>query len=458
MLGFAAAGLTACGTVGAIHLTVTTSADGSDAVVGDGVCEVTPGAGDCSLRAAIDETNVAPLTFDAIDIAAGVDPVLTIPGTNDDTNATGDLDVVGNVTIDGGGAVVDGGRLDRVFDHRGAGLHLRSLTVTGGELSGDGIFDDSGQEIIEPGNGAFGSGAGIRSAGWLILDDTTVSGNQVRYFARFLQDPRGAGIAASGGPVHLTGSVIEGNRIANGSGGSGAGMAIDDVAELSIAETAVRDNSIRGNDGSFISFGVGIALRGSVAHIERSTIAENWGAVADASTRGAGIHAEGSEVAITRSTLSGNSAGSDYVPVDAVESVGGSLAIDRSTIVSPGPETAVASTGATTTIRSSVVTAPCTGTVVSAGWNVSSPFDPVNGQNGCGLTRPSDLVGVEPGLGPLGDNGGPTSTHLPGPGSPLVNRIPVGTAGFCDTVDADQRGEPAPGGSGCDVGAVEVQP
>src|SRR5829696_3208502 len=67
-----AAGAAACGAVGALHVTVTTAADGRDASIGDRVCEMTPGAGDCSLRAAVDETNVLPFTADTIDIAPGV--------------------------------------------------------------------------------------------------------------------------------------------------------------------------------------------------------------------------------------------------------------------------------------------------------------------------------------------------------------------------------------------------
>ncbi|MEZ5209162.1 MAG: choice-of-anchor Q domain-containing protein [Acidimicrobiales bacterium] len=53
------------------------------------------------------------------------------------------------------------------------------------------------------------------------------------------------------------------------------------------------------------------------------------------------------------------------------------------------------------------------------------------------------------GLGPLADNGGPTLTRLPAPGSPLLDRA-VGTCG-----PADQRGLPRPQGPACDTGAVE---
>jgi CSLREA domain-containing protein len=50
-----AALLTSCQTARVI--TVSTFLDGSDANTADGVCEMTSGLGDCSLRAAVDEAN-----------------------------------------------------------------------------------------------------------------------------------------------------------------------------------------------------------------------------------------------------------------------------------------------------------------------------------------------------------------------------------------------------------------
>ncbi len=57
---------------------------------------------------------------------------------------------------------------------------------------------------------------------------------------------------------------------------------------------------------------------------------------------------------------------------------------------------------------------------------------------------------ANPLLGNLGDNGGPTYTRLPAPGSPAING---GTASECP--NRDQRGRPRVGL--CDAGAVEVQ-
>jgi predicted outer membrane repeat protein len=86
-------------------------------------------------------------------------------------------------------------------------------------------------------------------------------------------------------------------------------------------------------------------------------------------------------------------------------------------------------------------------------------------KNALGLTstlQVHDDLGDDPGLGPLADNGGPTLTHLPQPGSPVVG---VGNAG--PLVPTDQRGLPRyvnilkiPNlpGDGSTKGAVEPQP
>jgi hypothetical protein len=77
----------------------------------------------------------------------------------------------------------------------------------------------------------------------------------------------------------------------------------------------------------------------------------------------------------------------------------------------------------------------------------------------CGFTGTGDRQGAaDPQLGALAANGGPTLTMLPASTSPLLDAIPVGAcAGPEPGVDDDQRGIARPQGTGCDVGAVEVE-
>jgi len=90
-------------------------------------------------------------------------------------------------------------------------------------------------------------------------------------------------------------------------------------------------------------------------------------------------------------------------------------------------------------------------TVTSGGHNIESPG------NTCGLGGIGDNINIPAALldlGPLQPNGGPTQTHVPGPGSPGIDAIDVSD---CEVVD-DQRGIERPQGPRCDVGSVEVVP
>jgi len=70
----------------------------------------------------------------------------------------------------------------------------------------------------------------------------------------------------------------------------------------------------------------------------------------------------------------------------------------------------------------------------------------------CGLTNPGELSGVDPLLGPLANNGGPTDTYALLTGSPAIDAA-GGGASFCPP--NDQRGVSRPQGPACDIGAFE---
>jgi hypothetical protein len=96
----------------------------------------------------------------------------------------------------------------------------------------------------------------------------------------------------------------------------------------------------------------------------------------------------------------------------------------------------------------------------------------IDGDGTCGLTATTSRTDVNPYLGPLTYNGGPTPTMEPGWsrwsrwGNPAINQIPVGTTtpvvdgdvSLCPGASGtDQRGVSRPQGPKCDIGAVEVQ-
>src|SRR6266545_4352480 len=76
------------------------SLDGLDATAGDGVCATTEGY--CTLRAAVQESNALP-GRDAITLPSGRYD-LSIPGSDEDAAATGDLDITDDLEIRGAGA------------------------------------------------------------------------------------------------------------------------------------------------------------------------------------------------------------------------------------------------------------------------------------------------------------------------------------------------------------------
>ena len=106
-----------------LSLTVNTTADTVDAAMADGVCADSNGA--CSLRAAIQESNLWPTT-DAITLAATTYP-LSRAVANEDDASTGDLDITDDVTITGNGATADANDLTRAFHIRHSYL-LMTLT------------------------------------------------------------------------------------------------------------------------------------------------------------------------------------------------------------------------------------------------------------------------------------------------------------------------------------------
>jgi hypothetical protein len=110
---------------------------------------------------------------------------------------------------------------------------------------------------------------------------------------------------------------------------------------------------------------------------------------------------------------------------------------------------------ATVTLISSIVAnstsgGDCFGLISSGGYNLDS-------DGSCGLAGAGDQSGVNPLLGPLQDNGGPTNTHALLVSSPAIDHIPIGTNGCGTTITTDQRGvsRPQPSGGDCDIGAYE---
>ena len=106
-------------------------------------------AGHISLRSAIMAANAKP-NSDTIILPAGTFD-LTLAGAGEDKDATGDLDISGNVTIKGKGSsstIIDGNNLDRVIEILSGKVSVANLTLQHGEVLGDvggGILNSGGK-------------------------------------------------------------------------------------------------------------------------------------------------------------------------------------------------------------------------------------------------------------------------------------------------------------------------
>jgi len=201
---------------------VTFAGDAVDANPGNGLCATA--AGQCTLRAAIQEANATP-ALDVVVLQADVAYNLTIAG-DDAAAATGDLDITQPVTIEGKGATVtQGAGTERVFEIRGGTATIRELEIAGGKPATN------------------GGGIAVTS-GTLALERSTVRGNTA---------PSGAGIHLEAGTTGtITASTVSGNT---------AGGGITSKGTLTVAGSTIANNA--GAPGVQAASGV-TTLRGSI--------------------------------------------------------------------------------------------------------------------------------------------------------------------------------------------------
>ena len=392
-------------TSGCMTYRVNSLVDAPDANPGDRACAraVPPGTeagvpgGLCTLRAAVMESN-ASVWKDTIEVPSGLYQ-LTLPVAE----GGGHLAITDGVKIQGAGAattIIDGNHASLVIRVQSEGLELNNVTIQGG-------------------NSQFGGG-----------------------------------IRVDAGTSEFNNLVIRQNEAFTG----GGGLLVDSSATLRMRRSAIIDNIATG------AFGGGIWNKGEL-WVYDSTIANNN------SNRAGGVRNEG-QLNLRNVTVSGNSAHSPDAGTGGISQNGFAVLYNVTITNNTGVGNNAGSfrgggiqtsSGQTTVLKNSIIAGnhggsgphDCVGQVSG-----DSKYNLIGDTNAC--TIPSFvstfLLNVDPLLGPLASNGGPTQTHLPAANSPVLEagyQFPPPAADGCEV--RDQRGVPRPQGGGvCDMGAVEV--
>ena len=279
---------------------VTTTKDTADADPYDGICADAWGA--CSLRAAIQHANASG--GGTVDLDGG-HYRLSIGGRDEDAGATGDLDVRSAITLDGDGATVDAGRIDRVLHVlAGASLRLDDVTLTGGDAQG----------TTASGN----SGGGVLNAGTLVVDRSTITANRsVR---------AGGGIEAEDGSrTTVDRSTL--SRNATGAGpGNGGGLHLTGTGTVGVERTHVVHNTAAAEGGGLWN------SAGGTMTVSRSVVSGNSASGDDAENGGGGLYNDGGSLTVTRSHVEGNVADGTAGSGGGILNNGGTLVVERTTL------------------------------------------------------------------------------------------------------------------------------
>lgn len=309
---------------------------------------------------------------------------------------------------------VSGGTTNRVFDVvTGVTVEMADFRVIdGGGVSGAGIRNQgtlilANMTIQDCVTGGAARGGGIQNFGTLTIRDSLIQGCSAS---------NGGGFANDGGTMLMERCLVFQNQTSGNSGGGGT----NGEGTLTIVNSHFEGNFTTGSGrpGGAILSGANTPTQDTILIILQSTIVGN---TATGSGGGIGLFGVGSMNYITLmgSIVAGNTSGG------------------------VGPDMDL------------------------GGANITNAFYNLIGDGAdSGLTHlaNNNFVGtsgapIDPLLGALQDNGGPTLSRVPMAGSTAIDSMPPGACRDPegDPLTTDQRGLDRPAQSGCDRGAVEVQ-
>ena len=281
--------------------------------------------------------------------------------------------------------------------------------------------------------------------GQLVVGSDTIVGANART-TTIKAAPQNRVISITGeARASITGVTITGGApVGQAAAAQGGGIFIGNSAVLLLFDSAVVGNSA--------AVAGGIMVTGGLA-MQRSTVSGNVATTAQGG--GIGI-ANGDAAMLTNSTVSGNRAETIRSGLGGGIISAGTLTLENVTVANNrassggGVYQSTGQVASAATLNDTIVAGntggDCAGTAaVIAAWQGNHNLD----QDGsCGFSAVGDKPGVNPLLGALTNNGGPTNTQALTAGSPAIN-----TGANCPATD--QRGVAREGA--CDIGAYEYR-
>jgi len=413
------------------------------------------------------------------------------------------LEIASDVTVTGPGAdrlAVSGNNASRVFGITGSALDasLSDLAIIEGKATdsspqgarGGGIYKSNHGSLNltrvvftnnaalgsnqSSGNGGTGNGGAVCNiagtegvSSIVIFTDCVVAGNTARGGDAVDSNFVGGGGAGLGGAIHneaaasgstaavvIARSTLTGNRAVggshipsgNGAGGPGSGGGVSSVtggggaATVTVVNSTLSGNIAQGGSTS----GTGSRGQGSGGAVQNSgslwvtnstfsgngALSGGGGVVSTGGAFGGGVHSTGT-LALANSTFTGNEArGNGW------EGQGGG-------VYSLGSASAANTLIAGNLAEGLLMNGPeAFGAFASGGFNLVGDADGGSGWTASDLTGTS-AAPLDPRLGPLANNGGPTRTHALLPESPAIDAgAPAfNPNAFIPPLTTDQRGQ-----------------
>jgi uncharacterized repeat protein (TIGR01451 family) len=392
----------------------------------------------------------APTGDDGYDCATPTTPCASINAAlNKAGFVAGDTVRVANGTYYGSGsevvridknATLSGG-WDNFFATQSGMSTIDGENARRGIVVTNGVSASLNRIVVQNGYGDYKSGGILNDGGNLTVSESSIINNVAHSY--------GGGIYQNGGTLNLTKTLVARNSSIESGGGLYASFGV-----VSVTASILTEN--------FSRYGAGISNNFGTLSINNTTISNNtlpggFGGYA----HGSGIYDAQGTLFVNNTTISGNKGGDGE---GLYSWANGTVFLNNSSIISNqgyGLQANMSTVMMQNTIiahngENGVGQVDCYDQdLINHMYVQSLGYNLIKTNRNCVLAA-SDLINLDPQLGLLQDNGGPTYTHALLTGSPAIDAgNSAGCLGNSGVLATDQRGLPRVGR--CDIGAYEEQ-